>query len=127
MEEKLKMLIVDDEEAIVDWLERIYKRKGFRVYGTTDGKTAVELYKQNNPHICLIDIHMPYSPLDGIEVLGKIKELKKDAVCIMLTRITEEEKIKKAKELGALHYITKPLSLEELDKVIEEVASTFQV
>lgn len=119
-QKQLKLLVVDDEEGIVDFTQRIYKRKGFITFGATDGVTAVDIFQRERPHISLIDVHMPYSPIDGIETLRRIKEIDKNAVCIIVTRITEKDKVEQAKKLGASAYILKPLELEELDKVISE-------
>lgn len=99
-EDPLKLLIVDDEEGIVDFVKRIYSRKGFITFGATDGITAVEIFKQEKPQISLIDIHMPNSPIDGVETLKRIKEIDKDATCIMVTRITEKDKVE---EIGRAH------------------------
>lgn len=118
--EKLKLLIVDDEEGIVDFVQRIYSRKGFITFGATDGVKAVEIFKKERPQISLIDIHMPYSLIDGVETLRQIKEIDKNALCIMVTRITEKEKIDACYKLNATAYLLKPLTLEELDKVIAE-------
>ncbi len=124
MEEKqaLKLLIVDDEEGIVDFIKKIYSRKGFITFGATDGPAAVEIFRKEKPQISLLDVHMPFSPLDGIETLKKIKEIDNNAVCIMVSRITDKGKIEQARQLGAAAYILKPLELEELDKVISEAA-----
>jgi two-component system response regulator (stage 0 sporulation protein F) len=118
----LSLLVVDDEEGIVDFTKRIYARKGFSTFGATDGIVAVEIFKQERPLITLIDVHMPYSPIDGIEVLKRIKEIDKNARCIMVTRIAENYEVERAKELGAAAYLLKPIELEDLDKVIAEVA-----
>ena len=96
--------------------------RGFTVFGTTDGISAVEIFKKEAPYITLIDVDMPFSPIDGVETLQRIKEINKDAICIMVTRITEKDKIQKSKEFGASAYLLKPFELEELDKVIQEVA-----
>ena len=64
---------------------------------------------------------MPFSPIDGVETLKRIKDINKDANCVMVTRIYEGDSLTKTKAPGALHYITKPFELEELDKCIEEV------
>jgi len=56
--------------------------------------------------------------MDGIEVLKKIKETEKDTIVIMVTAVKDDDVMQKAKELGADDYITKPLSLEYLDKVV---------
>lgn len=118
----LKLLVVDDEEGIVDFVKRIYSRKGFTTFGATDGIAAVEIFKKERPQINLIDIHMPYSPIDGIETLRRIKEIDNNATCIMVTRITEKGAVDKSREYGASAYVLKPLGIEELDKVISEVA-----
>lgn len=120
--DKLKLLVVDDEEGIVDWLKRAYLEKGFDTFGTTDGVKAVEIYSKERPEITLIDIHMPFSPIDGIETLKRIKDIDKNAVCIMVTRIDQKDKIKAAKDLGALHYIPKPFTMSELDEAVNEAA-----
>ena len=119
-EKSLKLLVVDDEPGIVDFTKKIYSKKGFIAFGATDGITAVEIFQKERPEISLIDVHMPYSPIDGIETLRRIKQINPNACCIMITRITENEPVSQAKALGAFHYVTKPLELEDLDKVIEE-------
>ncbi len=121
-QKQLKLLVVDDEEGIVDFTKKIYARKGFVTFGATDGVSAVEIFKKEHPQINLIDVHMPYSPIDGIETLRQIKEIDKNAVCIMVTRITDKEKVEQAKRYGASAYVLKPLELEELDQVISEAA-----
>jgi CheY-like chemotaxis protein len=118
----LKLLVVDDEEGIVDYTKKIYSRKGFITFGATDGITAVEIFQKERPQVSLIDVHMPFSPIDGIETLRRIKEIEKDAICIMVTRITEKDTVEQARRYGASAYVLKPLELEELDKVISEVA-----
>jgi len=114
----LKLLVIDDEPGIVDFVKKIYQRKGFTTFGATDGVSAVEIFRKERPNISLIDIHMPYSPIDGVETLKKIKEIDPNANCIMVTRITEKEKVEQSKNLGAKAYILKPLELQDLDKAI---------
>lgn len=116
----LKLLVVDDEPGIVDFTKKIYSRRGFITFGATDGITAIDIFDKERPQICLIDVHMPYSPIDGIETLRRIKQINPQAVCIMVTRITENEPVQQAKKLGAFRYVLKPLELEDLDKVIKE-------
>ena len=114
----LKLLVVDDEPGIVHFVKKIYQRKGFLTFGATDGVSAVEIFQKERPHISLIDIHMPYSPIDGVETLKKIKEIDPGACCIMVTRITEKEKVEQSRKLGAHSYILKPLEVQDLDKAI---------
>lgn len=117
---QLKLLIVDDEPAIVDFTQKIYTKKGFITFGATDGIEAVDIFQKEKPQICLIDVHMPFSPIDGIETLKRIKEIDANALCIMVTRITENYAVEKCRELGAFAYLLKPLGIDELDKVISE-------
>lgn len=53
---QLKLLIVDDEEGIVDMIQRIYKKKGFLTFGTFDGIKAVEIFEKEHPEINFIGV-----------------------------------------------------------------------
>lgn len=121
MNNQPKLLIVDDEPDIVVYTRKIYEKKGFITFGATDGIAAVEIFKKERPQVNLIDIHMPFSPIDGVETLRRIKEIDKEAVCIMVTRITEKPKIEESKKYGANAYLLKPIAIEDLDKAIAEV------
>lgn len=123
-EKSLKLLVVDDEPGIVDFVQKIYQRKGFITFAATDGITAVEIFRKERPEINLIDIHMPYSPIDGVETLKRIKEIDKNAICIMVTRITEQDKVEGSREYGAFAYLLKPMELEELDGAINAAKAT---
>jgi len=123
--EQLKLLVVDDEPGIVDFTRKIYSRKGFITFGATDGITALEIYQKERPQINLIDIHMPYSPIDGVETLRRMKEIDKNAICIMVTRITEKDKVDDCRQFGAFAYLLKPLDLEELDEAINAAKEKF--
>lgn len=115
-----KLLIVDDEPHIVEFVQRIYQKKGYITFGATDGITAVDIYKKEQPDFSLIDVHMPFSEIDGIEVLRRIKAINKDAICIMVTRIYDRPVVEEARELGAAHYLPKPFDIEDLDWCIED-------
>ena len=120
---KTKLLIVDDEPDIVDFARRIYEKKGYITFGADDGIKAVEIFKKERPMLCLIDIHMPFSPIDGVETIRRIKAIDKDAVCIVVSRITEQHRVDDSKRAGASAYILKPLDLEVLDKAIAEATN----
>jgi DNA-binding response OmpR family regulator len=115
-----KLLIIDDEFDIVFYARKIYEKKGFLTFGADNGLTAVEIFKREKPDITLIDIHMPFSPIDGIEVLRRIKEIDRNAICIMFSRVTEKQKIEESKKLGADGYLLKPVDIEDLDRIIYE-------
>ncbi len=119
-ERQLKLLIVDDEAGIVDYISRLYARKGYSTFSATDGIAAVEIFKKERPEVSLIDVHMPYSPIDGVETLRRIRAIDAHAVCIMVSRIAEPGPVKAAKEAGAYAYLLKPVAEEDIDQVIAE-------
>lgn len=119
----LKVLVVDDEEGLLDLTQRMLQFKcGYQTVGTGDGIEAVKLFGEHRPDICILDVHLDDSKLDGIDVLREIKKIDPAAKCIMITRITDEHTIKAAQELGACAYLLKPLDSKEWLKVVKEVA-----
>jgi two-component system chemotaxis response regulator CheY len=118
---QFKILIVDDEYGITFMVDKIYTKRGFTVFKASDGIKAVEIFKKERPDLVFIDIHMPYSPIDGVETLRQIKNIEQNASCVMLTRIYDNITIGETKALGAMHYITKPFETEDLDKCVKEV------
>jgi DNA-binding response OmpR family regulator len=102
-----KILIVEDDMFIRDIYQVKFSQEGFDVTTAEDGIKALEILEQMVPDIILLDIIMPY--MNGMEVLKKIKEkdsLKKIPI-IMLTNISEKEKVTEGTELGIDDYIIK--------------------
>ncbi len=109
--EKIKILVVDDEENIIEFIKMGLEAEGYSVYTAMDGNNAVFLAKTLNPHIILLDIMIP--GMDGFEVCAEIKKNIRTAV-IMLTARDEVEYRVRGLNLGADDYITKPFSFKEL-------------
>lgn len=115
---KIKILVVDDEEDITHFTAKILEYDGFKAFKALDGAQALEIFEKERPPICLIDVHLGYSKIDGMEVLRKIKQMDKNIECIMITRITDKDTIEEAKKLGVKEYLLKPLASEQwLEKV----------
>ncbi len=102
--------------GIDSFFYEFFTARNYEVFNALSGKEAIEIVKKHKPRIVLLDINM--RGMDGIETLKRIKEIDKDVSVIMVTGVKDEDVEKKAKELGADDYITKPLSLEYLDKVV---------
>ena len=117
MDEK-KVLIVDDEEDICLSLKEIIERKGGKVFASIRAEDAWEIFQNEKPTSCILDLHMPYSKFDGLELLQKIRDVDQNVTCLILTRM--EDKMELAKEKGANGYFIKPLDMEELNRLIEE-------
>ena len=64
---------------------------------------------------------MPYSEFDGLEILKRVKGLNKKTLCVMATRIDDNDKMNKAAFLGAEQYLIKPLSMEKIKDLIERL------
>lgn len=107
-----KVMVVDDEKEIVDFLERFLIRFNLSVIKATGGLEAFDFFKQHRPELVFLDIKMPDK--DGLVLLQELIEIDQRLKVIMITGRDEEEIRDKAKSMGALDYITKPLDLTEL-------------
>jgi two-component system NtrC family response regulator len=113
------ILIVDDEKDFCTILSDSLSQDKYRVVTAFNGKTGLELAKKERPDLMLLDIKMP--GMDGIEVLRKIKKMKKEIVVIMFTGYGTLETAREAMKLGAYDYVTKPVDLFLLKSLVEEV------
>jgi len=112
------LLVVDDEREICDFLKAFFEERNFQVRTATSGEAAIQEVEKAQPQIVLLDIHMP--GMDGMKALRQIKQKHPNVKVIMVTAIETREKIEEAMRLGADNYITKPLSLEYLEKDVQE-------
>lgn len=107
----IKILLVDDEPNILEFLEMGLLNEGFEVATAQDGMAAVTLAKQFQPHIAILDVMMP--GMDGFEVCRMLKKTENVAI-IMLTAKDEVDDRVKGLTIGADDYMAKPFSFEEL-------------
>lgn len=126
MDRAIRLMIMDDEESIVHYITRLFKIKGLETFGATKSDQALSIFEKEQPDICILDIFLVDSEMDGIEVLGKIREKNKDTVCVMFTRITDDDKIKRANELGIYEFLIKPVDPTRLKEVIAEATKIVQ-
>lgn len=106
-DEKKKVLLVEDDPFIRDIYQVKFSQEGFEVQAADNGIEALKKMEQFVPNIILLDIIMPY--MDGMETLKNIKskdEWKKIPI-IMLTNISEKEKIAKSEDYGINDYLIK--------------------
>ena len=109
-----KMLVVDDEVEICEFLKAFFEERNFEVDTATSAEAALESVEAERPHVVLLDIQMP--GMDGLAALKQIKATDPNIKVIMVTALETRDKIEQAMRLGADNYITKPLSLEYLEK-----------
>ena len=115
----IRVLLVDDEEMFVKNMARILKVRGFDVSAALDGHEAMNAIKSGGGFdVVVLDIKMP--GMDGIEVLGKIKERAPGTEVIMLTGHATLESGVQAMRKGAYDYLMKPCDIEDLVEKIQE-------
>ncbi len=106
-----KILIVDDEKAIVDILKFNLEKEGFQTVEAYDGEEGYRKVFLENPDLILLDLMLP--KMDGFEVCKKIRERLSTPIIMLTAREEEVDKVL-GLELGADDYITKPFSVREL-------------
>ncbi len=106
-----KILLVDDEAAIVQSLRYNLERSGFSVTAAGDGRSAVALAASEQPDLVILDIMLPL--LDGIEACKEIRKTSSVPIIMLTAKDQEFDKVL-ALELGADDYVTKPFSLGEI-------------
>ena len=111
-----KLLVVDDEIDICDFVKNFFEERGFRVFTALNGTEAVSIVQRERPDIILLDIKM--KGMDGLVALRHIREVQNDAKVIMVTALEDQEHMDEAFKNGAISYITKPLVLEDLEATV---------
>jgi len=109
----LRVLIVDDERQIGEFLDEFLTEQGYEVFFADNGADGLRFIKRIRPHIVLLDVRM--AGMSGLEVLKHIRELDPRTGVIMVTALQEEETGRQALRLGAVDYITKPIDFEYLE------------
>ena len=109
MIENSKILLVDDEDDILEFLSYNLKKEGFRIDTANNGISALKKLEKSKPDLIILDVMMP--EMDGIEVCEKIREQDKfdDVLILFLTARSEEYSELAGFSAGADDYITKPI------------------
>jgi DNA-binding response OmpR family regulator len=92
-----------------------------RVYTAASGDEAYDIYKQKKPNIILTDISMPH--LDGLEMIGKIRESDKETKIIVMSAHSEQEKLLLAIKLHLESYLIKPIKTDKLKTILLDIVS----
>jgi len=117
-EKKHKLLIVDDDQALLRALQLYFDRHGYRVIQAKKGSEGLRMLYQSHPDLVCLDVMMP--GIDGWEVLRRIREMTDVPVIMLTARGAETERVKGLK-LGADDYVSKPFSMRELEARVEAV------
>lgn len=120
MTKRISILIVDDEPSVRDSLYNWFIEDGYKTECAADAKMALSLLESENYDIILADIKMP--GMDGMEMLRRIKSLKKDSIVIMMTAFATVDTAVQALKEGAYDYVTKPFDPDDLSHLIRNAS-----
>jgi two-component system KDP operon response regulator KdpE len=120
---KCRLLVVDDEIRIVNFLRSNLRAAGYEVTTASNGIEALEQYHASHPDLILLDILMP--KMNGLDVLKELRGFSKVPVICLSAKGNEHDRIT-GLDLGADDYISKPFSPDELVSRIEAVMRRFK-
>ena len=116
-----RILVVDDVKEAVDAIRKVLEKSGHEILGYTDELAAIDHVKNHPVDLAILDIKL--KKIDGVEVLGRLKEIQPGIKVIMLTGYPTHASVEEAMQIGANAYCMKPIDRSELEKKVNEVLS----
>jgi two-component system response regulator PilR (NtrC family) len=113
---KTRILVVDDERSMREMLSILLEREGYETVEAKTGQEALQLFETSIFDLVISDIQMP--GMNGIELLGRIKQLAPEVPVLMITAFATAEQAVDAIKLGAFHYFTKPFNNDEIRALV---------
>ncbi|HEY6548531.1 MAG TPA: sigma-54 dependent transcriptional regulator, partial [Vicinamibacteria bacterium] len=113
---RARLVVIDDERNAADALGALLHDDGYEVAVGYDAETALRLLEAQEPDLVLTDLRLP--GLDGLELLGRIRQMHPSTMVIVMTAYGTVKNAVKAMKLGAEDYLSKPVDVEELELVV---------
>jgi len=113
-----RILVVDDERSMREFLEIFFRREGFEVSTAADAQTAILCMENDDIDVVITDMQMPEG--SGLDVLHAARDISPDAVVIVITAFASTDSAIAAMKEGAYDYITKPFKVDEMRLVVEK-------
>lgn len=118
----IRILIVDDHALVREGLKRFLATEpDFTVFEATDGKQALSQTKTHRPHVILMDVMMP--GMDGVETTKRCLHIHPEAKIIILTSLPDADNVLPAIRAGALSYLLKDVSPDDLIRAVRDAAA----
>lgn len=115
----VKILIVDDDRAICDYMQTLLEKDGFAVTTTSDPTSVEELVRTGGFHLVILDLMMP--KMDGIETLKRIRKVDSDVAVVIFTGYPNLETAVASMKLDAVDYMKKPIVPDEFREVLGRI------
>jgi two-component system response regulator AtoC len=122
MVERFRVLVIDDDPGIREYLKALGERQGYQVSAAADGEEALASLSDSRPDIVTLDAVLP--GMDGLETLRQLKKLIPDIPVIMLSGHGQARTIVEAMRLGASDFLRKPFEVEELELAFQKALET---
>jgi two-component system, OmpR family, response regulator VanR len=116
---KLKLVYIEDDDEIREYIKEFFERYLTQIYCAKDAETGIELYKKYRPHLLIVDINLPKQ--NGLQFIKNIRKRDKETKVVISTAYTNREFMLEAIELQITRYLVKPLTSDDLFKVLEKV------
>src|SRR5579863_7265823 len=118
MSDTAKILLVDDEPAMLRYIRTLLEVEDYNVETASTGEEALQkVEKGMEPDLVLLDVLMP--GIDGLETLEQLRQKRPGVKVVMLSCVNDTRKVVQAMRLGAQDYLTKPFQKAELDRVLD--------
>ena len=115
----MRVLVVDDDREICDYMETFLAKDGFEVKTLSDPETVADEVKSGGYHMVVLDLMMP--KVDGVEVLQRIRKVDSDVAVVIFTGYPSLESAVLSMKLDAVDYLKKPFDPEEFRAVVDRV------
>jgi CheY-like chemotaxis protein len=113
------ILVVDDSEINRLIIVEALKSKGFSTCEAADGKQAIDIIVSKKPDLVLLDLIMPV--MDGFDAMAQLHQMNIKVPIIVITAYLKENSLNRCKELGADGFLSKPIKMQELFKLISGI------
>jgi CheY-like chemotaxis protein len=112
------LLITDDDLGFRQTLRGVFEPQGFRTLLAGDGEEALEIVRQHDVHVVLMDMHMP--KLTGLETIRLLKQIKALLPCILMSAQLDESIIEQAQRAQAYSVLAKPVTFRQITGVVRQ-------
>lgn len=113
-----KILVVDDEEAIINLLTQVFSRAGYTVRSAQDSETALKLLENEEINVMFFDLNMP--EMNGIQLCKKVKEITPIVFIYAITGYASLFELAECREAGFEDYFKKPVNIKVLIKTAQD-------
>jgi len=112
-----RLLVVEDELEVVDHLKMYFQHHGVEVLSAATGEEGLKILADQKPELVLLDMKLG-AGISGLEFLRRAKAAKSESKIIVVTAVDDQNVADMARGLGAADYVTKPLTLPDLERVV---------